>query len=50
VGAVLSPVPRVLLWDFQRGSLPYDVMCLLLLLLMFVIPPAFLADPMVMGP
>lgn len=38
---------RLLLWDYPRGSVPYDVLCAALLLLVFLIPPAWLGDPMV---
>ena len=43
----LLPVSRLLLWDYGRGSLPYDVLCVLLLLLVFLVPPSWLGDPMV---
>ena len=43
----LSPKARLLLWDYARGSLPYDVLCALLILLMMLIPPGWLGDPMV---
>jgi hypothetical protein len=36
---------RVLLWDFERGSWPYDLVCLLLLILLLLIQPAWLGDP-----
>jgi hypothetical protein len=36
---------RALLWDFERGSWPYDLVCLLLLVLLLVIQPAWLGDP-----
>lgn len=38
---------RLLLWDYPRGSLPYDLLCVLLLFLVFAIPPSWLGDPMV---
>ena len=38
---------RLLLWDYARGSLPYDVLCGLVLLFVLLIPPAWLGDPMV---
>ena len=41
---------RLLLWDYGRGSLPYDVLCVLLLLFILFVPPAWLGDPMVAGP
>lgn len=46
----LSPRARLLLWDYTRGSLPYDVLCVLLLLLLMLIPPGLLGDPMVARP
>ena len=46
----LSPSARFLLWDYARGSLPYDVLCVLLLLLMALIPPGVLGDPMAAWP
>ena len=42
-----SPLQRLLLWDYDRGSLAYDVLALLVLLLLFLVPPGWLADPMV---
>jgi hypothetical protein len=41
---------RLLLWDYERGSLPYDLLCLLILLFILLVPAAWLADPMVAGP
>lgn len=43
----LSARARLLLWDYSRGSLPYDLLCALLVLLMILIPPGWLGDPMV---
>jgi hypothetical protein len=40
-------VRRLLLWDYARGSLPYDLLCVLVLLFVLLIPPAWLGDPMV---
>ena len=40
---------RLLLWDFDRGSLPYDVLCLLILLFV-LLPPGWLSDPMLARP
>lgn len=37
---------RLLLWDFDRGTLAYELLCLLLLLFLFLTPPGWLADPM----
>lgn len=46
----LLPASRLLLWDYGRGSLPYDVLCVFLLLFILFVPPAWLGDPMVIGP
>jgi hypothetical protein len=46
----LSPRARLLLWDYTRGSLPYDVLCVLLVLMLMLIHPAWLGDPMVAHP
>jgi hypothetical protein len=46
----LLPASRLLLWDYGRGSLPYDVLCVVLLALLFLVGPAWLGDPMVTGP
>ena len=48
--ANLSRPARLLLWDYARGSLPYDVLCVLLVLLMALLPPALLGDPMAARP
>ena len=42
----LSPSARFLLWDYSRGSFAYDVLCALLALVMALLPPALLGDPM----
>jgi hypothetical protein len=47
VKGTLGPRARLLLWDFDRGSLPYDFFCLLLLLLALFLPEAWLNDPLV---
>ena len=43
----LLPLSRPLLWDYGRGSLPYDVFCVMLRAFVFFIPPSWLGDPMV---
>ncbi|HVR72510.1 MAG TPA: hypothetical protein VMT87_16870 [Vicinamibacteria bacterium] len=45
--ATLSLKARVLLWDFERGSLAYDLLCLLLVLLLLLVPAAWWSDPMI---
>jgi hypothetical protein len=42
----LTGVSRLLLWDYERGSLPYDVLVLVLAALVFLIPDAVLLDPL----
>ena len=42
----LSSRARLLLWDFERGSTPYDVLCLLLLVIVLAVPPSCWGDPM----
>jgi hypothetical protein len=46
VSAGLSPLARLLLWDRERGSLGYDVVCVLILLFLFLVPAGWLGDPM----
>jgi hypothetical protein len=43
----LPPVRRFLLWGYERGSLAYDLLFLLVLLFLLLTPRAWLADPMV---
>jgi hypothetical protein len=42
-----SPAARLLFWDYERGSLAYDLLCLLMLLFVLLAPPGWLGDPMV---
>jgi hypothetical protein len=42
----LSRRARLLLWDFSRGSLAYDILCLVILLLLLLVPAAWWRDPM----
>lgn len=42
----LSPAARFLLWDYDRGSLPYDVLWLLLLLALLIVPASWWRDPL----
>ena len=46
----LLPGVRLLLWDYDRGSLAYDVLCVLMLLFILLVPPAWLGDPLAVGP
>jgi len=42
----LAPLARLLLWDYGRGTLPYDLLVALLLLLLLAVPAAWWGDPM----
>ena len=46
----LSPRARLLLWDYERGSLPYDLLCLVLLVVVVAVPTAWWGDPMMARP
>jgi hypothetical protein len=38
VKVILSPLKKILFWSYERGSLPYDVMCVLILAFIFLSP------------
>jgi hypothetical protein len=46
----MTPRARFLFWDYARGSVPYDVVCVILLILVFLAPASWWADPMVPRP
>ena len=46
----LSPAAQLLLWAYERGSLPYDLLCLLLAAVLFITSASFWGDPLVDGP
>jgi hypothetical protein len=48
--SALSPGARLLLWDYDRGSLAYDLLCLAALLVFLLVPPAFWGDPLWVRP
>lgn len=35
---ILSTLKKILFWSYERGSLPYDVMCVLILAFIFLSP------------
>ncbi len=37
---------RLLLWDYDRGSVPYDALWTLLLLLLLLVPASWWRDPL----
>jgi hypothetical protein len=41
---------RALFWEFERGTLLYDVVCLLVLLFVALAPSSCLGDPMAVRP
>jgi len=42
----LSPAFRVLLWDFERGSVAYDLALLAVLLVLLLVPGGHWGDPL----
>lgn len=38
---ILSTLKKILFWSYERGSLPYDVMCVLILAFIFLAPNHF---------
>lgn len=42
----LSPRARLLLWDFSRGSLAYDLLLVVVLLVLLGVPVSWWSDPM----
>jgi hypothetical protein len=42
----LSPVARLLIWDYERGSLAYDLLIVLMALVVFLVPDAVWNDPL----
>ena len=45
----LKPLARRLLWDYERVSWPYVVLCLFILAFVLFVPPEWLRDPMVVA-
>ena len=41
-----SELVRLLLWDYARGSLTYDLALLLVILLVLLAPAGFWSDPL----
>jgi len=42
----LRPAVRLLLWDYARGSLAYDLVLLLVVLVVLLVPGGFWGDPL----
>jgi hypothetical protein len=43
----LKPAARILLWDYDRLSWPYALVCLAIIAFILLVPPEWLGDPMV---
>jgi len=41
---------RLLLWEYERGSWAYDVVCVLIAVFLTLVPAAWLGDPMRVRP
>jgi hypothetical protein len=46
----MSRTARMLLWQYERGSLAYDLVCLGIVLFLLAAPSGWLADPMQVHP
>jgi len=46
----VSPWARLVLWDYERGSLAYDLLCLLLVMVVLATPAGLWGDPMTLHP
>lgn len=42
----LAGALRLWFWDFERGSLPYDILILLMAVLLLVVPDGCVIDPL----
>jgi hypothetical protein len=42
----LTPLVRVLLWDYERGSVAYDLALLVVALVLGLVPGGFWGDPL----
>lgn len=40
----MTSMKRFLLWSFERGSIQYDIICLVILVFIFLTPPAVFND------
>ncbi|MGE0104596.1 MAG: hypothetical protein AB7H86_20615 [Blastocatellales bacterium] len=44
MNAVLNGIKNVLLWSYARGSWQYDVLCLIIILIVFMVPSRYFGD------
>jgi hypothetical protein len=45
--SALGPRARLLLWDYDRGTIAYDLLCLALFAILTLVPAGAWGDPMV---
>ncbi len=45
-----SPLARFLLWEYTRGSMAYDVLCAILIVVLLFVPSGWWGDPMLPRP
>ena len=45
-----SRLANLLYWNVERGSVPYDLLCLVLVLVILLVSPCWLGDPMAVCP
>lgn len=45
----LPPLARLLLWDYERGGLAYDLLVLLMAVAVLLVPAGFWNDPLRVG-
>ena len=43
----LTPSAQLLLWAYDRGSVPFDLLCFVLAVILFVVPARFWGDPLI---
>jgi hypothetical protein len=46
----MRPLATYLFWNVERGALAYDLVCALLVLLLILLNPCWLGDPMAVCP
>lgn len=46
----MSHAARLLLWEHERGSLAYDLVCVAIVLFLLLAPSVWFADPMQVRP
>lgn len=44
-----AALKRLLVWDYPRGGLAYDLLCALALLFLLLAPAAWLGDPLALA-